>query len=222
MCYKYMEGPNRPISEAHPYLRECTVRISEFSNSIRELLDTVVVASEWANKRDILTAWNNWTDHLDLPSQAVKESADRALDFKDSPDYAVLPQGDQDRYWNYLVRANNRFQILSERLKLYSLLSQIEHTEQTIEFLWTTYRSGKAYLLILSNSREVQKREEKKCINRLVKLRGRIDIEMCNLMNLLEEVIVHPAFDSMDAERRELYHAKWRIYLKQIQQFSNY
>lgn len=157
-----------------------------------------------------------------MPSQAVKESADRALDFTDSPDYAVLPQGDQDRYWNYLVRANNRFQILSERLKLYSLLSQIEHTEQTIEFLWTTYRSSKAYLLILSDSRELQKREEKKCINRLVKLRGRIDIEMCNLMNLLEEVIVHPAFDSMDAERRELYHAKWHIYLKQIQQFSNY
>lgn len=46
MCYKYMEGPNRPISEVHPYPRECTVRISEFSNSIRELLDTVVVASE--------------------------------------------------------------------------------------------------------------------------------------------------------------------------------
>ncbi len=216
MCYKYMEGSNRPISEVHPYLRECTVRISEFSNSIRELLDTVIVASEWANKRDILTAWNNWTDHLDLPSQAVKESADRALDFTDSPDYAVLPQGDQDRYWNYLVRANNRFQILLEQLKLYSLLSQIEHTEQTVDFLWSNFRSMKWYFLILYAHKEIKSRGLSMYKTRCILARDRLYQEMCNLMNLLEEVIVHPAFDSMDIERREYYHNKWRVYLSKF------
>jgi len=176
------------------------------------MLDAVVVASEGDNREDVLTAWNT-KDEIAMHKKMVEEAADRALYFTESPDYGELTKEDQDKYWNYLSRADNRFQILSNSLSLYSLLSQIEHTEQTIDFLWSTYRSGKAYLLILSNSRELQKREEKKCINRLVKLRGRIDIEMCNLMNLLEEVIVHPAFDSMDAERRELYHAKWRIYL---------
>ena len=51
---------------------------------------------------------------------------------------------------------------------------------------------------------------------RCILARDRLYQEMCNLMNLLEEVIVHPAFDSMDIERREYYHNKWRVYLSKF------
>lgn len=114
------------------------------------MLDAVVVASEGDNRGDVLTAWNA-KDEIAMHKKMVIEAADRALDFTDSPYYKGLPKTNQVRYWNYLVRANNRFQILSERLKLYSLLSQIEHTEQTIDFLSNNYYSTIDYFLVLSN-----------------------------------------------------------------------
>lgn len=218
-----MEGPaNRPISEVHPYLRECTVRISEFSNSIRELLDTVVVASQWVNKGDILTAWNNWTDYLDLPCQAVRVSAEKALDFTDSPDYGELSKEDQERYWNYLSRADNRFVIMKDQLWLYQLLSQTEHTEQTVDFLWGVFESTKAYFFILHKHRQLKTRWISRHTNRCIKVRDRLCIEIEKLMNLLEKVIAHPAFETMDGERKELYHAKWRTYLKKCQQLNSH
>ncbi|MBP7806528.1 hypothetical protein KA057_02500 [Candidatus Gracilibacteria bacterium] len=209
-----MEGPlNRPISEVHPNLRRCTEKIAEFSNSIRELLDAVVVASESDKKTDILTTWNSRNDLLADHKRSIQQSAEVALDFTDDPTYVQLPKREQERYWNYLVRANNRFQILSEQLQLYSLLSRIDHTEQTVDFLWSNFRSMKGYFLILHAHKEIKSRGFSMYKKRCILARDRLYQEMCDLMNLLEEVVVHPAFDSMDRERRELYHAKWRMYL---------
>lgn len=114
------------------------------------MLDAVVVASEGNNREDVLTAWNA-KDEIAMHKKMVEEAADRALYFTESPDYGELAKEDKDKYWNYLCRADNRFQILSNSLSLYSLLSQIEHTEQTIDFLSNNYYSTIDYFLVLSN-----------------------------------------------------------------------
>ncbi len=56
--------------------------------------------------------------------------------------------------------------------------------------------------------------------NRCIKVRDRLGNEITKLMNLLEEAIRHPAFESMDTERKDLYHTKWHTYLKKCYELN--
>ncbi|MBP7774054.1 hypothetical protein KA071_03110, partial [Candidatus Gracilibacteria bacterium] len=184
------------------------------------ILDSVIVGEESSDKTSILEAWNGLSDSLSRQREYVLSVISEAEEFISDERFGTLDSVVKADYWTRVNATKQALENTLNQTSFYQLLSRVEHTEQTVDFLWNTFESVKAYFFILHRHQQLQARGIKRHTNRCIKVRDRLCNEITNLMNLLEEVIEHPTFETMDTERKELYHAKWRTYLKKCDQLS--
>lgn len=113
----------------------CGEALKETNGAMRYMLDDVMVASGCSEKQEILTAWNDGRDHVTEHRRFVSDMVAETVDFMDSDDYNVLDGDKKTDYWEVLRTTEKDLEKIDSQVFFYQLLSQIEHTEQTIDFL---------------------------------------------------------------------------------------
>lgn len=209
------------ISLAITRVSSCERALREVAESTRIMLESILVASqdssEWVER---LEAWNEGQSNIVLSREKVVDALNSIVDFMHDPHYPELSGSQQTDFFDTLKKAENNLVNFDQQLSFYRLLNCVEHTEQTVDFLWNKFESVKSYFFILRGNKELWARWLARHMNRCIRLRDRLCVEICNFMNLLEQVIENDAFETMDTERKELYHAKWRTYLQKCDQLS--
>jgi hypothetical protein len=211
---------NWNIQEAIHEIQKCYEALNTVRFALYDILDSVIVGEESSDKTGILEAWNWLSDSLSRQKEYVLSIISEAEEFASDERFGTLDSVVKADYW---TRVNATKQALDNSLNqasFYQLLSRTEHTEQTVDFLWNTSESTKRYFFMVHRHKQLKARWIKRYTNRCVKVRDRLWSEITNLMNLLEEVIEHPTFETMDIERRELYHEKWHIYLQKCHELN--
>lgn len=74
------------------------------------------------------------------------------------PHYPELSGGQQTDFFDTLQKAENNLVNFDQQLSFYGLLNYVEHTEQTVDFLWDTFESVKSYFFILRGHKELGSR----------------------------------------------------------------
>lgn len=204
---------NRDVQIAFQEALKCLESVNHIKEVFIQVLDGDTVGHNSEDKEGVLDMWNQLPDLLEREKEQVLHVISEAEKFTWSDHFWALDWLIKWHYWDSVQDAKQALDNILNQTSFYQLLSRTEHTQQTVDFLWSNFRSMKWYFLILHAHKEIKSRGFSMYKKRCILARDRLYQEMCDLMNLLEEVVVHPAFDSMDRERRELYHAKWRMYL---------
>lgn len=113
----------------------CGEALKETNGAMRYMLDDVMVASGCSEKQEMLTAWNDGRDHVTEHRRFVSDMVAETVDFMDSDDYNALDGDKKTDYWEVLRTTEKDLEKIDSQVFFYQLLSQIEHTEQTIDFL---------------------------------------------------------------------------------------
>ncbi len=204
-------------------LREVS-KCFESLNCVKEALMEVLgdVTGWFEDRQGILDRWNWLRDTLEQQRQHVLSVISEAEKFMSSASFRDLDSLKKIDYWESVEASKDALDNIMRKCRYYYILSRVEHTEQTVDFLWDNFErlNKKAYSLY-SDGRP-RGRWFKKYQERFVPNKDKLGIELENLMHLLEKVIGHSTFETMDSEIKELYHAKWRTYLEKCQQFSNH
>lgn len=191
----------------------CAYSLNHFRFAFDQVLDGDTVGRDSWDKQGVLDAWNSLPDLLEDAHNRVLEAISHAEQFTETEHFWQLDWVIKWHYWDSIQDTKTALNNLLSYWPFYQLLSQIEHTEQTIHFLWDKYRSTQEYVTVLSIDGVLSEEEEEIYWEMLPWLKGRIGIEFYKFIRLLERAIAHPVFDMLDGERRELYHAKWHVYL---------
>ncbi|MBP7773848.1 hypothetical protein KA071_02035 [Candidatus Gracilibacteria bacterium] len=207
---------NGNTQEAINEIQKCYEALNTVRFALYDILDSVIVGEESSDKTSILEAWNGLSDSLSRQREYVLSVISEAEEEK----FGTLDSVVKADYWTRVNATKQALENTLNQTSFYQLLSRVEHTQQTVDFLWDTFESVKAYLFILHRHQQLQARGIKRHTNRCIKVRNRLCNEITNLMNLLEEAIRHPTFETMETERRELYHAKWHTYLQKCDQLN--
>jgi energy-converting hydrogenase A subunit M len=207
---------NWNIQIAFQQALRCIESLNRIKDVFSQVLDGDAVGRDSGDKEGVLDMWNQLPDLLKVQEKHVMSIISEAEEFTWSDKFWELDSLIKWSYWDSIQDTKTALNNILGYKNFYFLLSQIEHTEQTIHFLWDMYVNTRDYVTVLSKEGRLSKKKERSYTNMLSWLKGRIDIEMCMLMNLLEEVIMGEAFGTMDEERRELYHAKWHVYLEKF------
>lgn len=111
------------------------------------MLDDVMVASDCPQKQDVLTAWNGGYDHVMIHRRFVSEMVEETIHFMDSRDFDELDSLKRVDYWEALRTTEKNLEKVDTQVFFYRLLSQIEHMEQMIGFLWQHLKSHRDKVL---------------------------------------------------------------------------
>lgn len=95
-----------------------------------------MVASGLPDRQDILMAWTEGHDHVKQHRAAVSQFVEEALRFMEKDDFGDLDGAEKVAYWETYTETENALEGVDSRISFYRTLSLIEHTEQTIGFLW--------------------------------------------------------------------------------------
>lgn len=197
---------NRDVQIAFQEALKCLESVNHIKEVFIQVLDGDTVGHNSEDKEGILDIWNQLPDLLEREKEQVLHVISEAEKFTWSDHFWALDWLIKWHYWDSVQVAKQALDNILNQTSFYQLLSRVEHTEQTVDFLWNTFESVKAYFFILHRHQQLQARWIKRHMNRCIKVRDRLCNEITNLMNLLEEVIEHPTFETMDTERKELYH----------------
>ncbi len=125
----------------------CGKSIEDTTGAIRFMLDDVMVASHGTDSQDMLTAWNQGRDRVNTHRRFVAAMVEETVDFMFRDDFMALDATKRVDYWETATAAEKNLDTIDAQLFFYHLLSQIEHTEQTIGFLWPRLKQERNMVL---------------------------------------------------------------------------
>jgi hypothetical protein len=217
-----MENPEEDVwaQKAINQLSACTHTLQDLSGAIRYMLDDVMVASDCPQKQDVLTAWNDGHDHVMTYRKFVAEMVEETSDFMYSPDFDGLDTCKRVDYWEALRTTEKDLEKIDIQVFFYRLLSQIEHTEQMIGFLWQHLKNHRDKVLYRQMNGTLAGRGLSIHKKQLTNTRNRLRYEIWNIMKLIVKAVNHPHFTSITNEKQKEYQTKWKAYANQLDEID--
>ncbi len=119
-------------------------------------------------------------------------------------------------YWEALRTTEKNLEKIDTQVFFYRLLSQIEHTEQMIGFLWQHLKNHRDKVLYRQMNGTLAARGLSLHKKQLTNARSRLRYEIRNIMKLIVKAVNHPHFASVPSPKQEEYQAKWKFYADQL------
>lgn len=111
------------------------------------MLDDVLIASHDTDKSEVLSAWNDGKNRVLEQQKLTQTIITKTLEFMEEPSFGNLDSIKKTNYWDTVNRIQSGKSTLDVQYGYYTLLSDIEHLEQTIAFLWQNLKIQRNTLL---------------------------------------------------------------------------
>ena len=138
----------------------------------------------------------------------------------DSDDYCALDGEKKVDYWEVLRTTEKDLRKIDTQVFFYHLLSQTEHTEQMIGFLWQNLKHHRDEILYRQTTGTLAERGLSIHKKQLTNTRNRLRYEIGNIMRLLVKAVNHPHFGSIEDQKQKEYQAKWKAYANQLSEID--
>ena len=194
-------------------LKSCWSAVDELKHHIRAMLDDVTLAFD-ENERDIavLSAWNDWQIRVQEQQSFVQALIDETQDFMDTHEFEALDSSKKADYWDTLHSVLTMKIWLDAQYIFFQLLSNIEHTEQTVKTLSQILTLHCNTLLYRQVNDTLVHRGLSLHQQRIMELRNRLLRETNLLLWLIEQAIKNPYFLEMQPWKQYEYHNAWKTY----------
>lgn len=197
-------------------LSACSRAFDELKDSIREMLDDVLIASNGDDKSDVLSAWNDGKHRVIEQKKLTQNSIKETLDFMEEPSFEKLDSSKKTNYWDTIWRIQVHKNMLDAQYTYYALLADIEHMEQTIAFLWQNLKIQRNNFLYRIFHGTLVARWLILHKNRIQATRERLFYEIQEILRHIEWAIEHPHFDTMSRSKQQEYYSKWEWHAKSM------
>ncbi len=207
------------VQKAINQLWACAQSITDAQDAVRYMLDNIIVASQW-NDQDILSAWNEWNNHIAEHRKFVEDILGETKDFMEEDDFSWLDWDKKVDYFDTVCAAQKKLEKMEQQVSFYELLSKIEHIEQSIEFFSQNFNNNKDKILYRKHEGTLASRGLSVRKKQLWNTHNRLIYEIQNIIKFISKARLHTQFSSISAEKQREYQIKQRQYEKQLQKIK--